>query len=56
MTPDDRTQLLAAAHEGRAEGWLAWEVPELIRAEARRLDLTVSDADVAAIAAEALGV
>ncbi len=55
MAPDDYARLLAAAQDDLADGWQPFELPEVIRAAGRQFEISVSRADVAAIAADALG-
>jgi len=54
MDPNVHAQLLDAAEAARLEGWLSWELPEIVFAAARRLDVPLSLAQARAIAAEVL--
>ena len=55
MNAHDRHRLLAAAASARLEGWHAWEIPAIIRAEARALSVPCSLATARMIAAEVGG-
>ncbi len=40
----DRNRLRAAAHRARLDGFLPWEVPEIVMAEARAVGIPCSPA------------
>jgi len=53
MRPAVRAQLLATARRARRDGWLEWELPEVVKAEARRLEIRCPPHVVRAVVAHA---
>ena len=52
MNEDDRYILESAAEEAIRDGWLAWELPEVIKAHARQRGIKLSEAALRQILSE----